>query len=45
MTKSVVEKIILDQTFGIPDVEKIILSTMILSSSYYRTLVSNPSIP
>ena len=39
MTKLFIDKIILDPTFGIPDSEKIILS-----SSYYGTLVSNLSI-
>lgn len=42
MTKSFVEKIILVQACGIPSVEKMILSTMILSLSYYVKPISNP---
>ncbi len=44
MTKLFIDKIILDQAFGIPDVGKMILSAIILSSSYYGKFVSNLSI-
>jgi len=43
MTKLFTDKIILDQAFGIPDVQKMILSTMILSLFFCGKPIFNSS--